>query len=126
MAQLEFNRPQPLTRTMSGARPRLPMFGSNSPWRYHDAARTEYESNVNKNLAMMVAGLSQTWERHRRSRRAQVVQDLSTRPTQDWRATDQRMEGVGLFLASLRKRRGIAGTLDENGKSLEKQKIAVS
>jgi len=44
-------------------------------------------------------------------------------------ATDQRIESVGLFLASFAGIKGIAGTpgtLDEKGKSLEKQKIAVS
>lgn len=43
---LEPIRPQPLIRTMSGARPRLPMFRSNSPWRHHGAARKAHERNV--------------------------------------------------------------------------------
>jgi hypothetical protein len=50
-------------------------------------------------------------------------------PTQGCIATHQRIESVGLFLASFAGMRGIAGTqgtLDEKGKSLEKQKIAVS
>ena len=44
-------------------------------------------------------------------------------------ATDQRIESVGLFLASFVGMRGIPGTqgtADAKGKSLEKQKIAVS
>ena len=50
-------------------------------------------------------------------------------PTHGCIATDQRIESVGLFLASFAGMKGIAGTpgtLDEKGKSLEKQKIAVS
>ena len=51
-------------------------------------------------------------------------------PTQGCIATDQRIESVGLFLASFAEmKKGIAGTpgtVDEKGKSLEKQKIAVS
>jgi len=50
-------------------------------------------------------------------------------PTQGCIATDQRIDSVGLFLASFAGMKGIVGTpgtLDENGKSLEKQKIAVS
>ena len=50
-------------------------------------------------------------------------------PTQGWIATDQRIESVGLFLASfagMEGIEGIPGTLDEKGKPLEKQKIAVS
>jgi len=42
---------------------------------------------------------------------------------------DRGIESVGLFLASFAGIKGIAGTpgtLDEEGKSLEKQKIAVS
>jgi hypothetical protein len=44
-------------------------------------------------------------------------------------ATDHRIESVGLFLASFagtKGREGTLGTVDEKGKSLEKQKIAVS
>ena len=44
-------------------------------------------------------------------------------------ATDQRIESVGLFLASFAGTKGISGTsgtVDEKGKSLEKQKITVS
>ena len=44
-------------------------------------------------------------------------------------ATDQRIESVGLFLASFAGTKGISGiqgTLAKKGKSLEKQKIAVS
>jgi len=44
-------------------------------------------------------------------------------------ATDQHIESVGLFLASfagIKGRTGTEGTVDEKGKSLEKQKIAVS
>jgi hypothetical protein len=54
--------------------------------------------------------------------------DLHT-PTQGCIATDQRIESVGLFLASFAGTQGISGTQgtrDEKGKSLEKQKIAVS
>jgi len=43
--------------------------------------------------------------------------------------TDRRIESVGLFLASFAGMKGIAGTsgtVDEKGKSLEKQRIAVS
>jgi hypothetical protein len=50
-------------------------------------------------------------------------------PTQACIATEQRIERVGLFLASFAGMKGIAGTsgtADEKGKSLEKQKIAVS
>ena len=47
-------------------------------------------------------------------------------PTQGCIATDQRIESVGLFLASFAGMKGIPGTADEKGKSLEKQKIAVS
>ena len=50
-------------------------------------------------------------------------------PTQGCTATDQRIESVGLFLASFAGTEGISGTpgtVDEKGKSLEKQKIAVS
>jgi hypothetical protein len=50
-------------------------------------------------------------------------------PTQGCIATDQRIESVGLFLASFAGIKGIEGTqgtVDEKGKSLEKQKIAVS
>ena len=50
-------------------------------------------------------------------------------PTQGCIATDQRIESVGLFLASFAGMKGIAGTpgtLGEKGKPLEKQKIAVS
>jgi len=50
-------------------------------------------------------------------------------PTQGCIATDQRIESVGLFLASSAGTKGISGTpgtADEKGKSLEKQKIAVS
>jgi len=50
-------------------------------------------------------------------------------PTQGCIATDQRIESVGLFLASfagIKGMAGISGTVDEKGKSLEKQKIAVS
>ena len=50
-------------------------------------------------------------------------------PTQGCIATDHRIESVGLFLASFAGMKGIAGTPgreDENGKPLEKQKIAVS
>jgi len=50
-------------------------------------------------------------------------------PTQGCIATDQRIESVGLFLASFAGMRGIPGTqgtADEKGKSLEKQNIAVS
>lgn len=50
-------------------------------------------------------------------------------PTQGCIATDQRIESVGLFLASFAGMMGIEGTpgtLDEKGKPLEKQKIAVS
>jgi hypothetical protein len=50
-------------------------------------------------------------------------------PTQGCIATDHRIESVGLFLASFAGIKGIAGTqgtVDEEGKSLEKQKIAVS
>ena len=49
--------------------------------------------------------------------------------TQGCIATDQRIESVGLFLASFAGMRGIPGTkgtADAKGKSLEKQKIAVS
>ena len=35
-----------LIRTMSGARPRLPMSRSNSPWRRRGAARKAHEQNV--------------------------------------------------------------------------------
>ena len=58
-----------------------------------------------------------------------IVQDLSTRPNTGCIATDQRIESVGLFLASFAGMKGIAGTqgtVDEKGKPLEKQKIAVS
>jgi hypothetical protein len=54
---------------------------------------------------------------------------IYTRPTQGCIATDQRITSVGLFLASFAGIKGIAGTQgtsDEKGKSLEKQKIAVS
>ena len=50
-------------------------------------------------------------------------------PTQGCLATAQRIEIVGLFLASFAGTKGIsgtAGTMNEKGKSLEKQKIAVS
>ena len=50
-------------------------------------------------------------------------------PTQGCIATDQRIESVGLFLASFAGMKGISGTsgtVDEKGKPLEKQKIAVS
>ncbi len=50
-------------------------------------------------------------------------------PTQGCIRSDQRIESVGLFLASFAGIKGIAGTagtVDEKGKSLEKQKIAVS
>ena len=47
-------------------------------------------------------------------------------PTQACIATDQRIESVGLFLASFAGMKGISGTPDEKGKPLEKQKIAVS
>jgi hypothetical protein len=50
-------------------------------------------------------------------------------PTQGCIATDQRIESVGLFLASFAGIKGITGTegtAAEKGKSLEKQKIAVS
>ena len=49
--------------------------------------------------------------------------------TQGCIANDQRIESVGLFLASFAGTKGIEGTqgtADEKGKSLEKQKIAVS
>jgi hypothetical protein len=49
-------------------------------------------------------------------------------PTQGCIA-DQRIESVGLFLASFAGMKGISGTqgtVDEKGKPLEKQKIAVS
>jgi len=49
--------------------------------------------------------------------------------TQGCIATDLRIESVGLFLASFAGTKGISGTqgtLDEKGKSLEKQRIAVS
>jgi hypothetical protein len=45
------------------------------------------------------------------------------------KATDQPIESVGLFLASFAGMKGISGTpgtVDDKGKSLEKQKIAVS
>jgi hypothetical protein len=50
-------------------------------------------------------------------------------PTQGCIATDQCIESVGLFLASFAGTKGISGiqgTLAKKGKSLEKQKIAVS
>jgi hypothetical protein len=50
-------------------------------------------------------------------------------PTQGCIATDQRIESVGLFLTSFAGTKGIAGTqgkMDEEGKPLEKPKIAVS
>jgi len=50
-------------------------------------------------------------------------------PEQGCIATDLRIESVGLFLASFAGTKGIAGTsgtAEEKGKSLEKQKIAVS
>jgi hypothetical protein len=50
-------------------------------------------------------------------------------PQQGCIATDQRVESVGLFLASFAGMKGISGTpgtVGEKGKSLEKQKIAVS
>jgi hypothetical protein len=50
-------------------------------------------------------------------------------PIQGCIATDQRIESVGLFLASFAGMKGISGTpgtVDEKGKPLEKQKIAVS
>ena len=50
-------------------------------------------------------------------------------PTQGCLPTDQRIESVGLFLASFAGTKGITGTpgtLQKKGKSLEKQKIAVS
>ena len=50
-------------------------------------------------------------------------------PTQGCIATDQRIESVGLFLASFAGTKGTSGTsgtVDDKGKSLEKQKIAVS
>ena len=50
-------------------------------------------------------------------------------PKEDCILTDQRIESVGLFLASFAGMRGIPGTqgtADAKGKSLEKQKIAVS
>jgi len=40
--------------------------------------------------------------------------------------TDRRIESVGLFLASFAGMKGISGTPDKKGKSLEKQKIAIS
>ena len=58
-----------------------------------------------------------------------AFKDLSTRPNKDCIATDQRVKSVGLFLASFAGTRGISGTpgtVDEKGKPLEKQKIAVS
>ena len=54
---------------------------------------------------------------------------LCTKPNPRCIATDQRIESVGLFLASfagMEGIEGIPGTADEKGKSLEKQKIAVS
>jgi hypothetical protein len=50
-------------------------------------------------------------------------------PTQGCIAADQCSESVGLFLASFAGMKGIEGTpgtVDEEGKPLEKQKIAVS
>jgi len=50
-------------------------------------------------------------------------------PTQGCIATDQRIESVGLFLASFAGTNGIAGTkekVDEEGKPLEKQKLGLS
>ena len=47
-------------------------------------------------------------------------------PTQGCIRTDQRIESVGLFLASFAGTVGIGGTVHEKGKPLEKQKIAVS
>jgi len=50
-------------------------------------------------------------------------------PSQSCIAADQRIESVGLFLASFAGMKGIegtSGTLDEKGKPLEKQQIAVS
>jgi hypothetical protein len=61
--------------------------------------------------------------------KASLVQHLPHAPEQGCIATDQRIESVGLFLASFAGMRGIAGTpgtVEEKGKSLEKQKIAVS
>ena len=57
------------------------------------------------------------------------VQDLLHAPTQVCLATDQRIESVGLFLASFAGMEGIegtSGTVDDKGKHLEKHKIAVS
>lgn len=59
---------------------------------------------------------------------SRVVQDLSPQH-KGCIATDQQIESVGLFLASFAGTRGLAGTQgtpNEKGKSLEKQKIAVS
>jgi len=50
-------------------------------------------------------------------------------PTQGCTATDQRIESVGLFLASFGGTKGIAETqekVDEEGKPLEKQKRGMS
>ena len=47
-------------------------------------------------------------------------------PTQGCIASDQRIESVGLFLVSFAGTKTIAGTRDEKGKPLDKQKIAVS
>jgi hypothetical protein len=50
-------------------------------------------------------------------------------PTQGCIGADQRIESVGLFLASFAGMKGTSGTpgtVDEEGKPLEKQKIAVS
>jgi len=47
-------------------------------------------------------------------------------PTQGWIATDQRIESVGLFLASFAGMKGIAGTsgtVDEKGKPLESRRL---
>ena len=59
-----------------------------------------------------------------------AILELVTRPPkQGCIHTDQRIESVGLFLASFTGTKGISGTpgtVDEKGKSLEKQKIAVS
>jgi hypothetical protein len=69
-----------------------------------------------------------------RKERAEILSNLSFKislraPTQGCIHTDQRIESVGLFLASFAGTKGIAGTsgtVDEKGKPLEKQKIAVS
>jgi hypothetical protein len=47
-------------------------------------------------------------------------------PTQGCIATDQRIESVGQYLASLAGMKEIAGTVDQNDEPVEKQKTSAS